>query len=257
MSADDKAAETICQSIVDRCILDKIHEFMVYNLPCSYPEEQVRLVRKRKSSHTEDIGSTFLTPAIAQSPIRLNSPTEDMPDSKNVNFNNSNPLRRTYLSLKQGGRISPATSSRSGTPSPVVSLEKRLPSEGLAYHKKSLIAPEIPKVGRPRSKSTSDKSNRRISLRSRSSSSDQSKRKTTPSLTFSSPANAFPSNLLSLNSNSNNSNFNTSPPGILSIPQAHIRPLPVTPPRNPFEDIKGITGFELDPKTLKQLYKGK
>lgn len=234
----------------------------MYNLPCSYPEEQVRLIRKRKGSHTEDIGSTFLTPAIAQSPIRLNSPTEELPDSKNVNFNNSNPLRRTYLSLKQGGRISPATSSRSGTPSPVISLEKRLPSEGLMSHKKSLIAPEIPKVGRPRSRSTSDKSNRMISLRSRSISSDQSRKKT-PSLTFSGPANTFPSasnNLISLNGNSNNSNsndFNTSPPGILSIPQAHIRPLPVTPPRNPFEDAKGITGFKLDPKTLKQLYKGK
>lgn len=209
---------------MDRCILDKIQEFLIYSLPCSYPDDQVRLMRKRKCSQTEDIGSTFLTPVVSHSPIRLTSPIEDSPnppDSKNINLNNSNHFQQ------------PA--SRSGTPSPAFLSQKM-----------SSVGTKISKVGRPRSKSTtSDISHKRATLRSRSTSSDQANRRTQSTVT---------DNML-INLNSNNSNNYTSPPGILSIPQAAcIRPLPITPPRNPFEDIKT---FNLNPKTLKQLYKGK
>ena len=47
----------------------------------------------------DEIGSTFLTPAVPQSPIILMSASED--SDKNFNFNNSNPLLwKTILSME-------------------------------------------------------------------------------------------------------------------------------------------------------------
>ena len=51
-----------------------------------------------------------------------------------------------------------------------------------------------------------------------------------------------------------NININVSPPGLLTIPQANMKPLPITPPRNPFaEDVQESTSLKLDPKTMKLL----
>ena len=248
----------MCQSIVDRCILDKCYEFLVHNLPCSYPDEHSRhSSRKRKISNTEDIGSTFLTPAVTQSssiPLHHSSSDDQSSEGRNYNFNNSNPLWKTFLSMKQQHG---ASGSRSGTPSPIALLERKLAQEGvLPAVKKTLLSAmaetssgSLPKVGRPRSKSTVDKPKKRVG-RLRSKSSDQ------PNKTQANSGGVPIS--IALNSNSNNSNNNnnsggveTSPPGLFTIPQAHFRPLPITPPRNPFED--QATNERLDPKTLRHL----
>ena len=245
----------MCQSIVDRCILDKCYEFLVHNLLCSYPDEHTRhSSRKRKISNTDDIGSTFLTPAVTQSssiPLHHSSSDDQSGEGRNYNFNNSNPLWKTFLSMKQQHG---ASGSRSGTPSPIALLERRLAQEGvLPAMKKTLLSAvtetgSLPKVGRPRSKSTVDKPKKRVA-RLRSKSSDQPTK--TQANSDSVPV------TIALNSNSNNSNNNSnsgmdsSPPGLFTIPQAHFRPLPITPPRNPFED--QATNEKLDPKTLRHL----
>ena len=242
----------MCQSIVDRCILDKCYEFLVHNLPCSYPDEHTRhSSRKRKISNTDDIGSTFLTPAVTQSssiPLHHSSSDDQSGEGRNYNFNNSNPLWKTFLSMKQQHG---ASGSRSGTPSPIALLERRLAQEGvLPAVKKTLLSAvsetgSLPKVGRPRSKSTVDKPKKRVA-RLRSKSSDQLTK--TQANSDSVPV------TIALNSNSNNnsnSGMDSSPPGLFTIPQAHFRPLPITPPRNPFED--QATNEKLDPKTLRHL----
>jgi len=218
---------------------------MVHMLPCSYPEEP-RYSRKRKSSHVDEIGSTFLTPAVPQSPIILMSASED--SDKNFNFNNSNPLLwKTILSLKQGGRSSP--SSRSSSSSPVAVLDSRsFFQEGITPpSSKRTLEGDLPKMGRPRSKSTVERPKKKWPLRSRSKSNDQSSVLRPPSVSKDS---FIPIPLPAGNCNSNNNNSNdVSPPQLLALPQTHFRPLPVTPPRNPFDDPMQ----KLDPKTLKQL----
>ena len=256
LSAEDKYSEDVCQSIVDRCILDKCYEFLVHNLPCSYPDEHSKHAsRKRKISNTEDIGSTFLTPAITQSSIPLHSSSSDDQNSegRNYNFNNSNPLWKSFLSGMKQQHVG-ASGSRSGTPSPIALLEKRLAQEGVlpSSVKKTLLSAvaeqSLPKMGRPRSKSTVDKPKKKVS-RLRSKSSDQPNKSAEPSTSGGVPV------TIALNSNANNNNSNScmdsSPPGLFTIPQAHFRPLPITPPRNPFED--QATNEKLDPKTLRHL----
>lgn len=260
LSPEDKHLEETCQSIVDRCILEKIYEFLVHVLPSSYPDEP-KHNRRRKSSHTEDIGATFLTPAVPHTPIVLTSPADDGDSSHNFNFNNSNPLLwKTVLGLRQGRRGSASPASRSGSSSPVSSLYEWSAKnrEGVPAAKRPLIG-ELPKVGRPRSKSTTEKQKKKPSaVRNRSKSSDHSNPPVgnvtpNPTLRNPQPSNTFtpiPFLNLAANSNSNNSNSNEiSPPQILSLPQTHFRPLPITPPRNPFED----PAHKLDPKTLKHL----
>lgn len=246
LSVKDMHEENLCQSIVDRCILDKIYEFMVHNLPCSYPEEHHRYSRKKKGSHAEDIGSTFLTPAVSHSPIVLTSPTDEgSSDGKNFNFNNStNPLWKTFLNIKHGGKSPPG--SHSGSTSPVGFSDKRFSQEGSlgvpASKRAAVSADSVPKVGRPRSKSMITKSRKKTSVRSRSISSDH---KCT--------AETLPLNMsLNFNSNNNNRSTESSPPGFLTIPQATFKPLPITPPRNPYED-QALSTQKLDPKTLKHL----
>lgn len=249
----------MCQSIVDRCILDKCYEFLVHNLPCSYPDEHSKhSSRKRKISNTEDIGSTFLTPAVTQSssiPLHHSSSDDQSGEGRNYNFNNSNPFWKSFLGMKQQHG---ASGSRSGTPSPIALLEKRLAQEGvLPAMKKTLLSAvaetgSLPKVGRPRSKSTVDKPKKRVS-RLRSKSSDQPNKSQDETIN----SGGIPVTI-ALNSNANNNNNNnicssmdSSPPGLFTIPQAHFRPLPITPPRNPFED--QATNEKLDPKTLRHL----
>ena len=220
----------------------------MHNLSCSYPEEHSKHTsRKRKVSNTEDIGSTFLTPAITQSSIPLHPSGDDQgSDGKNHNFNNSNPFWKTLMSM----RHHQASGSRSGTPSPIALLERKLAQEAATpTAKKALISTitdtSLPKVGRPRSKSTVDKPKKKA-VRLRSKSSDQPNK----------PAGVNGGGVpvtIALNSNTNNNNnyMELSPPGLLTIPQAHFRPLPITPPRNPFED--QATNGKLDPKTLRYL----
>ena len=238
---------------MDRCILDKCYEFLVHNLSCSYPEEHTKHTsRKRKISNTEDIGSTFLTPAITQSSIPLHSSSDEQgAEGKNYNFNNSNPLWKTFLSMKQQHGSFGASGTRSGTPSPIALLERRLIHEGvMPAIKKAVVGaatePSLPKVGRPRSKSAVDKPKKRPA-RLRSKSSDQPNKAAEPAGSTAIPV------TVALNSNANNNNNSTesSPPSLLTIPHAHFRPLPITPPRNPFED--QATNEKLDPKTLKYL----
>jgi hypothetical protein len=248
---EDKQLEVLTQSIVDRCILDEIYKFMVHILPCSFqfPDEQHKLLpRKRKAVHSEEVGSMFLTPVLAQSPVVLTPTAEDALDGKNLNFNNSSPFWKALL--KQSGRISPG-GSLSSSPSPIALLERRFTGELGIPSAKRIAAELLPKPGRPRSKSTAtDKPKKKASARSRSKSSDQANKNATAE---NSSLNTCTTPIASLNSNANNSN-NVSPPstGILSIPVAHFRPLPITPPRNPYED-QPIMDRQLDPKTLRHL----
>ena len=225
--------------------MEKMYEFMVHTLPCSYPEEP-RYSRKRKSSHVDEIGSTFLTPAVPQSPIILMTASED--SDKNFNLNNSNPLLwKTILSLKQGGRSSPSSRSSSSSPVPVLDPRSFFQDGMTPPSSKRPLVGDLPKMGRPRSKSTVERPYKKLPLRSRSKSNDQSNPQKPPAM----PRDSFiPIPLLAGNCNSNNNNSSdVSPPQLLAIPQTHFRPLPVTPPRNPFEDPMQ----KLDPKTLKQL----
>lgn len=240
-----------------------MYHFIVDILPCSYPQDEPRQGRKRKASNPEDFGSSFLTPAVPHSPIVLASPSaEDHDKDRNWNLNNSNSLLwKTMLGLKQStGRYSPARSSHSGSPSPIP-FDRRGPIDARPV-RRPLIG-QLPAVGRPRSKSTADKPTRKPTAqtgRSRSKSSDQpaqlqkmaAKR---PTMLDSEASNESPEAVALLpyinlagNTNTNNS-IEVSPPQFLAVPQAHFRPLPITPPRNPFED----TGHKLDPKTLKHL----
>lgn len=227
---------------------------MVHNLPCSYPEEHGKHTsRKRKVSNTEDIGSTFLTPAVTQSSsIPLHSSSDDQSaDGKNYNLNNSNPFWKSLLNMRQQH----AARSRSGTPSPIALLERKLAQEGATpTMKKALVSAvaetSIPKVGRPRSKSTVDKPKKKTA-RLRSKSSDQPGKPTGTGPPPSGPLQVTVALNSNANNNNNSSGLETSPPGLLTIPQAHFRPLPITPPRNPFED--QATNKKLDPKTLKHL----
>ena len=217
------------QSMVDRCIQEYFYEFMVHILPCKLPPD-ARICRKRKTSHSMDeSANSFLSAAIPCSPIVLNAPatTDDKEGGRNSNLNNSNnPLIRTLLGLK--------SDSRSGTPSPVsFASANQLLSSTLPHAKvPAYELPRIgrpPKLGRPRSKSTtttvSDSKNH--AGRTRSSSIQ-------PSL---------------VNHNTNNSN-ESSPNSLLSISQyCFLQPMPITPPKNPYEDPSQI----LDPKTLKCL----
>lgn len=270
LSLEDKHLEEITQSIVDRTILNEIYKFMVQVLPCSFPEDQHRLIpRKRKVLHSDEIDSTFLTPML-QGPV-LFSPTDDPQQEGKSNSNNNNycnlngsstsPFLRAFNLKKQSGRISP-TSSLSNSPSPTALLERKLSGEAGIPLAKRLSTEILPKMGRPRSKSMASNKPKKSLCRSRSKSSEQrnmgnnglasqgqigpsnSNNSFTP-ITF---------NTAVLNSNSNNNNNNMSPPAgvMLTVPLAQFRPLPITPPRNPFED-QPIENRQLDPKTLRHL----
>ena len=250
----DKQLEDITQSIVDRLLLEEIVKFMVHILPCSFnfPEDHHRAVpRKRKTAHSEEVGSMFLTPVLSQSPIILTPSPEESSDGKNYNFNNGTFWKSI---LKQGGRASPG-GSVSGSPSPVI--ERKFFSDG-APAAKRIAADILPKQGRPRSHSTADKPKKKTSIRSRSKSSDQTKKNAATADNKSSTANtftpiAFNPEAVSGNFNSNN---NISPPsgGVLKIPVPHIKPLPITPPRNPYElEDQPTIDKQLDPKTLRYL----
>ena len=239
------------QSIVDRCIQERFYEFLVHILPCGLPTDP-RQFRKRKSIHSSDeSGNSFLSAALPSSPIILNAspaPGDDKESGRNFNLNNSNnPLIKTLLGLKGG-----VTGSRSGTPSPVAFTSSKQGSSGtlLAFPQAKVPAYELPKIGRPpklgrpRSKSTT------------SSTTDGKKRQPPRGRSRSGEApviiTPLPSQHLQpspVNTNTNNSN-EFSPNTLLSISQhCLLHPMPVTPPKNPYEDPNQIS----DPKTLKYL----
>ncbi len=249
---------------------------MVYNLPCTFPEDQHRILpRKRKVPPVEEVNSSFLTPMVtSQGPVLCpssdESPQEGKSNSNNNNVYNANgsystPFLRTLFSLKHGGRTSPA-SSLSSSPSPTAFLERKLSGDaGLPPPAKRLATDMLAKVGRPRLKSMAQEKPKKGLPRSRSKSSENTSNKIgiSVSLAQTSGSNTFTPICFtgaSLNSNnSNNSNScNVSPPGgaMLSVPLTQFRPLPITPPRNPFED-QPVVNRQLDPKTLKYLHQHK
>lgn len=205
---------------------------MVYNLPSSFPEEN-KPSRKRKCSHNDDIGASFLTPAVSQNSIVLSAHSDD--SSWNYNLNNSNTFLKSFLSMRQNAK----GGFSSHSPSPVP-FDMRIELEGGPSSKMSM-ARDLPKIGRPRSKSTADKPKKRLTIHSRSKSIEDS------SLEAPILGSSFPLEL-KLNSNNNNSEL-SSPPQLFSIPYTSFKPLPITPPRNPFEG----SSQKLNPKTLKQL----
>ena len=249
---------------------------MVYILPCSFPEDQYRFIpRKRKLSPVEEVGSSFLTPMVTLQGSVLFPSTDESPQDGKSNSNNNNthnlnnsyssPFLRTLFSLKHGGRTSPG-SSLSSSPSPTALLERRLSGDaGVPPPAKRLATEMLAKVGRPRSKSTASDKSRKAYSRSRARVSNQtgaqgigisvSVAQTSSSSSSFTPI-CFPGT--SLNTNNNNNNSNISPPAgaMLSVQHTQFRPLPITPPRNPFED-QPIVNRQLDPKTLKYLYQAK
>lgn len=244
----------VTQSIVDRCIQEQFYEFLVHILPCGLPADP-RQVRKRKTTHsTDESGNSFLSAALPSSPIILNaSPAsgDDKEGGKNSNLNNSNnPLIKTLLGLKGG-----MPGSRSGTPSPVSFAGSSLSRQGssgtlLAFPQAKVPAYELPrigrppKLGRPRSKSTTNSAadgKKRQFSRSRSRSGETPVIIAPPTSQHLQPS--------PVNNNTNNSN-ESSPSNLLTISQhCLLRPMPVTPPKNPYEDPNQIS----DPKTLKYL----
>ncbi len=176
---------------------------------------------------------------MAQSPIRLCSPVDD--EGKNLNANNSN---SSHKYMKQNGSRASSVVSNRSTPSPTSLLSRRHYSEAISVKKRAMHSSQ--KISKPRSKSMSDTIKKPVPpIRMGSCG--------TNGATSSGSFSTLTGSLLALNSNANNSNL--SPPGLLSIPQAHIRPLPITPPRNPYAD--DAQGARLDPKTIKQLQKGR
>ena len=208
---------------------------MVYNLPSSFPDEASRPNRKRKASHNEDIGASFLTPAMSHSSIVLN-PQSTEESNWNCNLNNSNAFLKSFLSMRQNSRSGFASHS----PSPIPfdsrgSVERQPPT-------KMQLVGELPKIGRPRSRSAADRPRKRVGVQSRSKSIDNSE-------PGSDTLTCIPLDTSNTNSNNNNS-ADSSPTQLLRIPYASFRPLPITPPRNPYADDSSKT---LHPKTLKQL----
>jgi len=247
---------------------------MIYNLPCSFPEDQYRFIpRKRKLSPVEEVGSSFLTPMVTSQGSVLFPPTDESPQDGKSNSNNNNvhnlnssyssPFLRTLFSLKHGGRTSPG-SSLSNSPSPTALLERRLSGDaGVPPPAKRLATEILTKVGRPRSKSTAQEKPKKAYSRSRTRVNQTegqrigisvSAAQTNSSSSSFTPI-CFPGT--SINTNSNN-NSNISPPAgaMLSVQHTQFTPLPITPPRNPFED-QPIVNRQLDPKTLRYLYQNK
>ena len=214
---------------------------MVYNLSTSFPEES-KPIRKRKSLHNEEIGASFLTPAVSHSSIILN-PHSDNP-SWNCNLNNSNAFLKSFLSMRQSSR----GSLYSHSPSPVP-FDMQGDADGPPLAKMPLVG-DLPKIGRPRSKSTAtERPRKRVTVHSRSKSIEHSSlRAPTPGAAGSATFTCIPVDS-KLNSNTNNNSTESSPTQLLSISYTRFRPLPITPPRNPYED----SGQKLNPKTLKQL----
>lgn len=249
----------ITQSIVDRCIQEKIYEFLVHILPCSLPVD-VRQVRKRRM-HSEESSGSYLSQSLPNSSVVLSAPPPG--EDKNSNLNN-NSLFRNLLATR-GIAV-----GHSSSPSAGLTANKQLATIGSGFPLAKVPAYELPrigrppKLGRPRSKSAASNGKKKPFLpstghRSRSKSGDSvphviASGESVPLLSSEPVPHLTPvssSPLLSPgNTNNNNNSSETSPSSLLSIAQASFRPMPITPPKNPYEDPKQIS----DPRTLKQLH---
>ncbi len=220
----------VTQPILDRLIQDRIYEFLIYVLPCSFPSDIARQFRKRKSISELDRNDSHLSCPTVNNAIILtaHSPTD----------NGVTPMFKGLLN-----NSSKISTGRSSTPS---SLRPFITTN---YHSELPLS-KLPKIGRPpknprpRSKSTTSSFDQKIKgtnnnniLRNRSLSGDH-----TVNNHYTSPDS---------NSNCNNSN-DASPNTLLAI--ANCQPqipglLPITPPKNPFENPNQISC----PKIRKQL----
>ena len=223
----------ITQCMLDRLIQDRIYEFLVYILPCSFPTTDMRQLRKRKTS-SEDQSNSQLSCATPNSAIVLTA------HPPMIESGNLSPLFKGLLATN--GRMSVSSMGRSN------SSALRTFSQSTKQPATEFPSSKLPKIGRPpkntrpRSKSTTASVDQKLKtknnlLRNRSLSGE------VPTL------NSVP--LSPDNSNCNNSN-EASPNTLLAIThcQSHIPALlPVTPPSNPYENPNQIS----DPKIRKQL----
>ena len=221
---------SITQAMLDRLIQDRIYEFLVYLLPCSFPND-AKQTRKRKLNPEEHCNSE-LSSATPNSAIVLTShpPCEET-------------LSPMLKGLLGSGKMSVTSLSRNSTATSAKGFSHQLISSSDIPPSKLPKIGRPPKNARPRSKSVSvsldQKLKSKSSVRNRSSSSDFQFNSCSP---VSSPGNR---------NNSNNSN-EASPNTLLSI--THFKSqipalLPVTPPKNPYENPNQIS----DPKIRKQL----
>ena len=208
--------------MLDRLIQDRIYEFLVYILPCSFPVD-VRQMRKRKVS--SDDQSSQLSCTVPNSPIVLTSHSSSIEDTLSPMLRGL--LANGKVGLGQGNASSGLRPFSSASDFPT----SKLPKIG-----------RPPKSSRPRSKSTTASLEQRLkhkdAVRNRSLSGDA-----TAALLGAAP---------SPNSNSNNNSTDASPNTLLSIAnfQSQIPALlPITPPNNPYENPNQIS----DPKIRKQL----
>eukprot|EP00731_Ephydatia_muelleri_P036411 Em0251g1a len=222
-------------------------------LPCQGPEHQWKELRSQMDCYTamvtvgggDDllhlaarVGASSVDGTISAETgaVSLIAPSSSRPPhllktlmEENFNLNNNSLLWATYLGLQRS-----SSGSRSSTPSPLCTHDR--PGSG-----------ELPRIGRPRSKSlNADIAGKKMGVGQKSQSGEQGK-----SL-HSEPPKTPPIVVLGCNSNSNNNNnsLDTSPLQLLTIPPQIVPALPITPPRNPYED-QDHEG--LDPKTLKKL----
>eukprot|EP00731_Ephydatia_muelleri_P037737 Em0549g6a len=152
-------------------------------------------------------GGDDLSPII----LTASSPFEDS-DGRNFNLNNNSLLWATYLGLQRS-----SSGSRSSTPSPLCTHDR--PGSG-----------ELPRIGRPRSKSlNADIAGKKMGVGQKSQSGEQGK-----SL-HSEPPKTPPIVVLGCNSNSNNNNnsLDTSPLQLLTIPPQIVPALPITSAAKP------------------------
>ena len=199
--------------MLDRILQDKIYEFLLYILPCSFPAD-IRHARKRKASTQEEQSSSHLSNATPNSPIVLTHTSDDKGSSL---MNTSNAVLKNIL----GKQLSSPASTNKLSQSLAIFPHISVPST------KTPRVGRPPKLGRPRSKSATSDSKAKIVISS-----------------------SQPPSTNTNNNNNNNNSTEVSPNALLSLTRAQVCPLlPVTPPKNPFENPNSIS----DPKTLKQL----
>ena len=218
--------------MIDRLMQDRIYEFLVYSLPCSFPTDMsdvARQLRKRKLS-SEDYDNSQLSCSTPNSAIILtaHSPVNDSslsPMLKGLLHSSSKmSIGRSSTTLRPFSTINNLSSAESS----------KLPKIG-----------RPPKSSRPRSKSTTSSLDQKLKgnsnlLRNRSLSGGDH-------IIFNhTAAHSSPDN-----TNCNNSN-EASPNTLLAIVncQSQIPALlPITPPKNPYENPNQIS----DPKIRKKL----
>ena len=196
--------------MIDRIIQDKIYEFFIYCLPSSLSLE-IKVPRKRKSGSSEEPSNSFLSSCVPNSPIVLTSTTPTVSDeSARLSGLSSNPM--VMRSLLGGG----VKSSSGGGATPPVFPSAKVPRIG-----------RPPKLGRPRSKSTSSETRSAVT-KGKAASTGISSRSRSKSGELAPPSPQSPPLGVA---NGNNSN-NASPDTLISLTKKHLCPIqPITPPK--------------------------